>query len=116
MDVVTTSEVSVSVTVDDTRHLPDIVEALQSFADVSCEDDMAIVCAVGEGLQRDPALAARVLTSVGDVPIRMVSQAASRRNITFVIRESDVAIALSRMHESFFAPYPVSASVAGTRG
>jgi aspartokinase len=53
---------------------------------------------------------------VGDVPIRMVSQAASRRNITFVIRESDVATALSRMHESFFAPYPVSASVAGTRG
>jgi aspartate kinase len=116
VDVVTTSEVSVSVTVDDTRHLPDIVEALQSFADVSCEDNMAIVCAVGEGLQRDPALAARVLTSVGDVPIRMVSQAASRRNITFVIRESDVATALSRMHESFFAPYPVSASVTGTRG
>ena len=52
---------------------------------------MAIVCAVGDGLQRDPALAARVLTSVGDVPLRMVSQAASRRNITFVIREADVA-------------------------
>jgi len=116
VDVVTTSEVSVSVTVDDTRHLPDIVQALQAFADVSCEGDMAIVCAVGDGLQRDPSLAARVLTSVGDVPIRLVSQAASRRNITFVIRESDVATALSRMHESFFAPYPVSASVAGTRG
>jgi aspartate kinase len=115
VDVVTTSEVSVSVTVDDIRHLPDIVQALQAFAEVSCEDDMAIVCAVGDGLQRDPSLAARVLTSVGDVPIRLVSQAASRRNITFVIRESDVATALSRMHESFFAPYPVSASVAGTR-
>ena len=116
VDVVTTSEVSVSVTVDDTRHLPDIVEALRGFADVSCEDHMAIVCAVGEGLQRDPALAARVLAAVGDAPIRLVSQAASRRNITFVIRESDVAAVLSRMHESFFAPYPVSASVAGTRG
>jgi aspartate kinase len=116
VDVVTTSEVSVSVTVDDSRHLPDIVAALRAFADVSCDDEMAIVCAVGEGLQRDPALAARVLASVGDVPIRMVSQAASRRNITFVIREADVATALGRMHESFFAPYPVSASVAGTRG
>jgi aspartate kinase len=116
VDVVTTSEVSVSVTVDDTRHLPDIVAALQVFADVSCEGEMAIVCAVGDGLQGDPALAARVLTSVGDVPVRMVSQAASRRNITFVIRDADVATALSRMHESFFAPYPVSASVAGTRG
>jgi aspartokinase len=77
---------------------------------------MAIVCAVGDGLQRDPALAARVLGSVGDVPLRLVSQAASRRNITFVIREGDAATALSRMHDTFFAPYPVSASVAGTRG
>ena len=116
VDVVTTSEVSVSVTVDDTRHLPDIVRALREFADVATEDEMAIVCAVGDGLQRDPSLASRVLSSVGDVPVRLVSQAASRRNITFVIRESDVATALTRMHEAFFAPYPVSASVAGTRG
>jgi aspartate kinase len=116
VDVVTTSEVSVSVTVDDTRRLPEIIEALRGFADVSHEDHMAIVCAVGDGLHRDPALAARVLSSVGDVAIRMVSQAASRRNISFVIRESDVGTALSRIHETFFAPFPVSASVAGTRG
>ncbi|MCC7127051.1 MAG: lysine-sensitive aspartokinase 3, partial [Acidobacteria bacterium] len=115
VDVVTTSEVSVSVTVDDSRHLPQVVEALSAFADVSLEDQMAIVCAVGEGLQRDPAMAARVLTSLGDLPLRMVSQAASRRNITFVIRERDVATALGRLHDTFFAPYPVSASVAGTR-
>ena len=62
------------------------------------------------------ALAAQVLASVGDVPLRMVSQAASRRNITFVIREADLPTALGRVHEKFFAPYPVSASVAGTRG
>jgi aspartate kinase len=115
VDVVTTSEVSVSVTVDDPRHLPDIVTELSGFAEVSCENDMAIVCVVGDGLQRDPALAARVLTSVGDLPLRMVSQAAGRRNITFVIRERDVPTALSRLHDTFFAPYPVPASVAGTR-
>jgi aspartate kinase len=113
---VTTSEVSVSVTVDDPRRLPDIVSDLSGFAEVSCEPQMAIVCVVGEGLHGDPALAARVLTSVGDVPLRMVSQAAGRRNITFVIRERDVPTALSRLHETFFAPYPVAASVAGTRG
>ena len=94
VDVVTTSEVSVSVTVDDPRRLPDIVIELSGFAEVSCEEHMAIVCVVGDGLQRDPALAARVLTSVGDVPLRMVSQAAGRRNITFVIRERDVPTAL----------------------
>jgi aspartokinase len=64
---------------------------------------MAIVCVVGEGLQRDPALAARVLASVGDVPLRMVSQAASRRNLTFVIRDADLPAALRRLHGAFFA-------------
>jgi aspartate kinase len=116
VDVVTTSEVSVSVTVDDTRRLPAIVEALSEFSDVSCEDRMAIVCAVGDGLQRDPTLAARVLASVGDVPLRLVSQAASRRNVTFVIRDSDAAQALTNLHAAFFAPYPTPASVPGTRG
>ena len=79
VDVITTSEVSVSVTIDDGRRLPAIVEALSGFAEVGREDHMAIVCVVGDGLHDDPGLAARVLASVGDVPLRMVSQAASRR-------------------------------------
>jgi aspartate kinase len=116
VDVVTTSEVSVSVTVDDARRLPAIVDALSEFADVSCEERMAIVCAVGEGLQRDPRLAAGVLSAVGDVPLRLVSQAASRRNITFVMREGDVPTALSRIHAVFFAPYPVPRTITGAVG
>src|SRR5262245_57490335 len=103
VDVVTTSEVSVSVTVDDQRRLPSIVTALQEFAEVSCDDHMAIVCAVGDGLQRDPTLAAQVLSAVGDVPLRLVSQAASRRNVTFVIRESDLPLALGRVHAKFLS-------------
>jgi aspartate kinase len=104
VDVVTTSEVSVSVTVDDRRHLPEIVAALSDFAEVNCEPDMAIVCAVGEGLQQDPTLVGHVLQALGDVPVRLLSQAASRRNITFVIPESDVPRALGRLHDHFFAP------------
>ena len=104
VDVVTTSEVSVSVTVDDRRRLPAIVEALSEFAEVSCEPDMAIVCAVGEGLHEEPGVVARVITAVGDVPIRLLSQAGSRRNITFVIPEAEVPKALGRLHDHFFAP------------
>jgi aspartate kinase len=102
VDVVTTSEVTVSVTIDDARRLPAIIEALSDFAQVEREDQMAIVCVVGDGLHDDPGLAAQVLGSIGDVPLRMLSQAASRRNITFVIRESDLPAALGRVHEKFF--------------
>lgn len=102
VDVVTTSEVSVSVTVDDARRLPDIAAALREVADVTREDKMAIVCAVGDGLQRDPMFVSDLLQSLGDTPIRMLSQAAARRNVTLVIRESDLERALVRIHERFF--------------
>jgi aspartate kinase len=112
VDVVTTSEVTVSVTVDDRRRLPAIVEALSQFADVEAEHDMAIVCVVGEGLQTDPQLIGRVLQGVGDIPIRLVSQAASRSNVTFVIRAADLPAALGRLHSTFFAPVAAPAGLA----
>jgi aspartate kinase len=102
VDVVTTSEVSVSVTVDDPRRLPEIAASLREVADVTREDQMAIVCAVGDGLQRDPTFVTRLLESLGSTPIRMVSQAAARRNITLVIRETDLESALVHIHERFF--------------
>jgi aspartate kinase len=104
VDVVTTSEVSVSVTVDDVRRLDAIVDNLKSFADVAIEPDMAIICVVGENLRSDPSLFCRAITSLERIPLRLVSQAASRRNITFVLRDSDVVGAMSRLHEQFFDP------------
>ena len=65
VDVVTTSEVSVSVTIDDTRRVPEIMAALTEVADVTREDDMAILCAVGDGLQNDPAFVGRLLEAHG---------------------------------------------------
>ena len=103
VDVVTTSEVSVSVTVDSTRRLDDIVNNLEHFAEVNTEPDMAIVCIVGENLRSDPSLFARAVTALEGVPLRLVSQAASRRNITFVLRDADVANAMNRLHDAFFA-------------
>jgi aspartate kinase len=102
VDVVTTSEVSVSVTVDNTRRLDDIISNLRNFAEVSTESDMAIVCLVGENLRSDPKLFARAVTSLDTVPLRLVSQAASRRNITFVMRDADVVTAMNLLHDQFF--------------
>jgi len=102
VDVVTTSEVSVSVTVDDTRRLDAVVENLRHFAEVACEPEMAIVCAVGENLRSDATLFARAITALDRIPLRLVSQAASRRNLTFVLRNGDVPEAMKRLHDTFF--------------
>jgi aspartate kinase len=102
VDVVTTSEVSVSVTVDDTRRLDAILDNLHNFAEASCEREMAIICVVGEHLRADPALFGKAVTALDRIPLRLVSQAASRRNITFVLRNSDVPHAMMRLHETFF--------------
>ena len=102
VDVVTTSEVSVSVTVDDTRRLEAILDNLHNFAEASCEREMAIICAVGENLRTDPTLFGRAVTSLERIPLRLVSQAGSRRNVTFVLRDADVPHAMMRLHETFF--------------
>lgn len=112
VDVITTSEVSVSVTVDDPRRLPGVLEAVSEFAQVEVEHSMAIVCVVGEGLQDDPAVIGQVLQAAGNVPIRMISQAASSRNVTFVIRGQDLSHVLGRLHNTFFAPEPAPAGLA----
>jgi aspartate kinase len=111
VDVITTSEITVSVTVDDRRRLPSILAALSEFAEVETEHDMAIVCVVGEALQRDPGLIGQVLQGVGGVQIRLVSQAASRSNVTFVLREVDLTDALNRLHHQFFAPQEAPAGL-----
>jgi aspartate kinase len=102
VDVVTTSEVSVSVTVDNARRLDAIVDNLSRFAEVNVERDMAIVCVVGENLRADARLFGQAVNSLDRIPLRLVSQAASRRNITFVLRDADVPEAMARLHDQFF--------------
>jgi aspartate kinase len=102
VDVVTTSEVSVSVTVDDTRRIDAILDNLRNFAEAGCEGEMAIICVVGENLRSDATLFSRAVTALDRIPLRLVSQAASRRNITFVLRDADVPHAMMRLHETFF--------------
>jgi aspartate kinase len=109
VDVVTTSEVSVSVTIDDRRSLDAIVSELSAFADVTCEDAMAIVCAVGEALRSDARLATQVLGALEGLPLAMVSQGGSRKNVTVVLRDADVTEAMRRLHRRFFETGPTTA-------
>ncbi len=103
VDVVSTSEVSVSLTVDSNESIPALAADLARLADVKYEGRKAIVCLVGENLREIPGLAALVFGELSDVKIRMISQGASEINLTFVIDEDQVPSVVQRLHKAFFA-------------
>jgi aspartate kinase len=103
VDVVSTSEVSVSLTVDSNESIPPLAADLAKLADVKYEGRKAIVCLVGENLRDTPGIAARVFGELADVKIRMISQGASEINLTFVVEEDVVSDVVQRLHRTFFS-------------
>ena len=103
VDMVSTSEVSVSVTVDSNESIAAIAADLARLADAKYEGRKAIVCLVGENIRNTPGIAAKVFGAIPDVNIRMISQGASEINISFVIDEADVPAVVSRLHQVFFS-------------
>jgi aspartate kinase len=103
IDVVSTSEVSVSLTVDSNESIPALAADLSKLADVKYEGRKAIVCLVGENLRETPGITARVFAELTDVKIRMISQGASEINLTFVIEEEAVPDVVRRLHKAFFS-------------
>jgi aspartate kinase len=103
VDVVTTSEVSVSLSLDDATALPAIVEDLEKLGSVRVEKGRAIICVVGEGLRGTPGIAASVFSTISDINVSLISQGASSINLTFAIEEQRVNEAVQRLHKAFFA-------------
>jgi aspartate kinase len=103
VDMVSTSEVSVSLTVDSNEAIPAIATELQKLADVKYAGRKAIICLVGENVRETPGIAGQVFGCISDVNVRMISQGASEINISFVIDEDDVPRAVEKLHERFFA-------------
>jgi aspartate kinase len=116
VDVVTTSEVSVSLTLEDTSALPAVVAELSGLGEVSVEPGRAIICVVGEGLRTTPGIAARVFTTVRDINVSLISQGASRVNLTFVVEEARVQEAVERLHAAFFEGDRARPGAEGTEG
>lgn len=102
VDIVSTSEVSVSLTVDSNEKLPEIAADLSRFADVKYEGRKALVCLVGECVRGHNGIAGRVFTAVKDINIRMISQGASEINMSFMIEEDDATQAVQALHAAFF--------------
>jgi aspartate kinase len=102
VDVVSTSEVSVSLTVDSNQAIPALAADLAKLADVKYEGRKAIICLVGENLRDTPGVAAAVFGEMASTNIRMISQGASEINLTFVIEEDKVPEVIQRLHSTFF--------------
>ena len=105
VNMVSTSEVSVSVTIDDPRRLEAASKELTEFATVTAERDRAIVCVVGEGMRTTRGIAAKVFEAVraSGVTVLMISQGASKINLAFVVANDDAHAVVRALHRTFFS-------------
>jgi aspartate kinase len=103
VDMLATSEVSVSLTLDHEEALDVISEELRQFAEVTIERDHAIVCLVGENIRHTPGIAGRAFQVLSNTNIRMISQGASVLNLGFVIADSDLETVVAALHTEFFS-------------
>ena len=103
VDMVSTSEISVSLTIEPTPHLNALTEELSEFAEVGVDSDQAIVCIVGENIRDTPDIASRVFNALHGINVRMVSQGASSLNLGFVVAGEDTRDTVRRLHDEFFA-------------
>lgn len=104
IDMIATSEVSLSLTTDSEAGLEAAVEEIQEFAEVSIEKGQTIMCLVGEGMAGQVGTVARVFAAVRDagVNVRMISQGAREINVAFLIRDEDIDVTVKALHKEFF--------------
>ena len=102
VDMVTTSEVGVTLTIDNNAHLANIVEELKKYGTVSIDENMCIICVVGDLRWGNVGFETLVTEAMANIPVRMISYGGSNHNISFLIRESDKKAALCALSEKLF--------------
>ena len=102
IDMICTSEVGVSLTIDDTRYLSEIVHDLKKYGTVSVDLDMCIVCIVGDMDWANCGFESKVMNAVRDIPVRMVSYGGSNYNISLLVREEDKVATLRSLSKALF--------------
>jgi aspartate kinase len=102
IDLITTSEVGVSVTIDNDQHLNEIKQQLEELGTIFVEENMTIICVVGQIPVDTIGLQAKVLQAFQDIPIRMVSYGGSNHNISFIVRAEDKIKTLQTLHNTLF--------------
>ncbi|GAA4380655.1 aspartate kinase [Hymenobacter koreensis] len=103
IDMVTTSEVAVSLTIDDATHLPEIVAELQRFGSVEVDENQTIICLVGNLIQNSHGAASQVFESLQNIPLRMISYGGSPNNISLLVNTADKTRTLKALNAGLFA-------------
>ena len=100
--MICTSEVGVSMSIDNTKHLNEILDDLKKYGTVTVDHDMCIVCVVGDLDWENVGFEAKALDAMREIPVRMISFGGSNYNISFLIRESDKKRALQALSNALF--------------
>ena len=103
VDMVSTSEVSVSLTIDDSSNLKEICDELSQIAEVTVDRDQAALCLVGDNITHTPGVSARVFGSLSKINVRMISQGSSVLNMSMVVAGADLRDAVEALHTEFFS-------------
>ena len=102
IDMITTSEVAVSLTIDQTEYLTEIIKELESFGIVEIDSDQSIVCIVGDFRKNKHGHATIVSEAVKHIPIRMISYGGSENNISLLLPSANKIEALRSLHNRLF--------------
>jgi aspartate kinase len=104
VDMIATSEASITLTVDKEDNMDEIVKQLKEIAEVSVEKGKAIICVVGEGMYHIPGIAGRIFTTLGNakVNVEMISQGASEINVSFIVSNEQADKAVQALHSEYF--------------
>ena len=102
IDMICTSEVGVSMSIDNTKNLDDIVAELKKYGTVTVDKDMCIICVVGDMVWENLGFESRALDALADIPVRMISYGGSNYNISFLVKGTDKKAALQRLSDVLF--------------
>ncbi len=102
IDMITTSEVGVSMSIDDDSHLSDIVDELKKYGTVTVDTDMCIICVVGDLDWSNLGFETLAMDAMKNIPVRMISYGGSNYNISFLIKAADKKLALQNLSDTIF--------------
>ena len=103
IDMITTSEVAVSLTIDNTGKLDEIIDELQRFGNIEVESDLSIICIAGDLAQNKKGATSAIFNCISEIPIRMISYGGSNYNLSFLVKTTDKKAVLNLLNNGLFS-------------